>query len=327
MKMLFLGAALVIVALAGGCSPLKVSPSETNQLPEPVNHSKTNQFPESECPGYSDERIDEFNECITSAVRLEVLSGSHTESADACRSIPEVYDVRLSSGSDVDDVYSLDDCLKDPVVAKNIKRRVGAWRYQKQLDDEKDWMDKLEAENKKKAAEDKAKEEAERKANEEYWAKNQKAFALIPPEDSQLLAQRIGSLYRLRAFTMLKNLEDRCWQEKNAELRRKAAHCSILALSGALAYQAIGVGIPALVYEPAAVDSRNLEHVKKLLKMNTSQATDFIKEFTQGNSLAWAHYVNPVVVLIAAGHFQPIIPIQRRQWAQKNRKGDGCGNR
>jgi hypothetical protein len=204
MKMLLLVAALVVAALAGGCSLLK------------VNFSKTNQFPESECPGYSFNRIDEFNECITSAVRLKVLSGSHTESADACRSIPEVYGVRLSSGSDVGDVYSLDDCLKDPVVMQNIQRKAAAWRYQQQREDQE-----AEERARQDAIEAEAKEEAKRKAaleadaaTKEYEARQQKAFALIPPEDSQLLAQRIGSLYRLRAFTMLKNLEDRCWQEK-----------------------------------------------------------------------------------------------------------------
>jgi hypothetical protein len=36
-----------------------------------------------------------------------------------------------------------------------------------------------------------------------------------------------------------------------------------------------------LIYEPAAVEKRNLGHIKKLLNMNTSQAADFFKKFVE----------------------------------------------
>jgi flagellar biosynthesis GTPase FlhF len=271
MKMLFLGAALVIVALSGGCSLLK------------IKFGPVAEFPESRCSGYSFDRIDEFNECIKSAMRLKVLSGSHTSSIYACQSIQEAYQLRLSSGSTVSSVYSLNDCIKDPVVEQNIQRRVAAWRYQQQREDQvaEERAKQQEAEAKKEAEEAEAKKEAERKAEEEYTAQQQAAFELVPPEESQLMAQRIGSLYRLKAFSMLKTLEDRCWQEKSVDQRKKAAFCSMIALSGAIAYQSIGVGIPPLIYEPAAVEKRNLGHIKKLLNMNTNQAADFFKKFVE----------------------------------------------
>jgi hypothetical protein len=266
MKMLFLGAALVVVALSGGCSLLK------------INFEPVAEFPESECPGYSFGRIDKFNECIKSAMRLKVLSGYHTSSRDACQSIQEAYQLRLSSGSTVSSVYSLNDCIKDPVVQRNIQRRVATLRYEQQIFEERAKQQEAEAKAKKEAE---AKKEADRKAEEEYMAQHQAAFALVPPEESQLMAQRFGSLYRLKAFSMLKTLEDRCWQEKSVDQRKKAAVCSIIALSGAIAYQSIGVGIPPLIYEPAAVEKRSLGHIKKLLNMNTNQAADFFKKFVE----------------------------------------------
>jgi hypothetical protein len=69
-------------------------------------------------------------------MHLKVLSGSHTSSSDACQSIQEAYQLRLSSGSTVSSVYSLNDCIKDPVIEQNIQRRVAALRYEQQREDQ-----------------------------------------------------------------------------------------------------------------------------------------------------------------------------------------------